>query len=210
MTSEKIRLLCVDDHPLVREGIAALINAQPDMTVVASAESGEQAIALFRSVKPEVTLLDLRLPRLSGLDTIRAIRRADPEAKIIVVTMYSGEENVYRALEAGAATYLLKDALPEDLANTIRSVHAGQRPVTSIIETKLTERTGHAALTPREIQVIELLAQGMRNKEIAATLNLAEDTVRVHLKRVYAKLGVSDRTAVIRIAVHRGIVHMQA
>jgi two-component system NarL family response regulator len=208
MRLSRIRLLCVDDHRLVREGIASLINAQPDMEVVGSAGSGEEAIAVFRVARPDVTLMDLQLPGMSGLEAIREIRRADATAKIIVVTMHQGEEDVYRALEAGAATYLLKDSLPDDLAATIRHVYSGERPVSPEIKARLAERTSHPLLTRREIEIIKLITQGMRNKEIAAALDVAQDTVRVHLKRIYKKLQVQDRTAIINVAVRRGIIHL--
>lgn len=207
--ASRIALLCVDDHRLVRAGIAALISRQPDMTVVGMAASGEEAIALFRSCRPDVTLMDLQLPRMSGLDAIRAIRREDAHAKIIVVTMHRGEEDVYRALEAGAATYLLKDALPEDLAETIRQVHAGEHPLAAEIEARLSERTSHTALSRREVQIVDLIAQGMRNKEIAAALGIAQETVHVHLKNIFTKLRVSDRTAAIGVALERGIIHIR-
>jgi DNA-binding NarL/FixJ family response regulator len=206
--TKKIRVLCVDDHSIVREGIALIINRQPDMEVVASAASGEESVELFRRLRPDVTLMDLRLQGLSGTDAIVAIRRLDGNARIVVLTMFDGDEDIHRALQAGAATYLLKDTLSDDLIRVVREVHSGKRPVRADVEARLAERSAHPTLTPREVQVMELVTQGLRNKEIAASLGISEGTVQVHVKSIFAKLGVNDRTAAVKIALRRGIVHM--
>jgi len=204
-----IRVMCVDDHRLVREGVAALINQQPDMEVVARAANGEEAIALFREHTPDVTLMDLGLPAMSGLEAIRAIRREHPDARIIVLTVHQGEEDIFRALQEGAATYLLKDSLVDDLADRIRAVYLGKSRLSPDIEARLDERRGHKPLSTRELQIVELIAQGMRDKEIATALGISEETVPVHMRRLFAKLGVNDRTAVLAVAVRRGLVHIR-
>jgi two-component system NarL family response regulator len=204
-----IRVLCVDDHWIVREGIAALINQEPDMEIAASAENGEQAIVLFREQQPDVVLMDLQLPGKSGLETIRAIRREAPDARVIVLTMYQGEEDIFRALQEGAATYLLKDSLFDDLANLIREVHSGGARLPPQVEARLEERRAHKVLSARELEVLGLIARGMRNKEIAASLGISEETVVVHIRHLFAKLGVNDRTAALGVAVRRGLIHMQ-
>lgn len=207
-TNGKIRILCVDDHSIVREGIAIIINQQPDMEVVASAASGEESVDLFRHFRPDVTLMDLRLHGLSGTEAIELIRRIDAAARIIVLTMFDGDEDIHRALQAGAATYLLKDTLSDDLIRVVREVHSGKRPVPADVEARLAERSAHPTLTPREVEVMELVTQGLRNKEIGASLGISEGTVTVHVKSIFAKLGVNDRTAAVKIALRRGIVHI--
>ena len=205
-----IRILCVEDHRLVREGLAALLSLQPDMRVVTSAATGEEGIVQFRQHRPDVTLMDLQLPGMSGLDAIREILRESPAARVIVLTMYHGEEDVYRALEAGAAAYVLKDTLSDDLIRVIRDVRRGNRPIASAdVQSRLAERNAHKHITPRELQVIELVSQGMRNKEIAASLGISEETVQVHLRNIYLKLNVNDRTAVLAVAVRRGLIHLK-
>ena len=206
---ERIRVFCVDDHRVMLDGLALLIGRQPDMEVVGSATHGEQAVDDVSRVKPDVTLMDLQLPGVSGLDAIRQIRRADPVARIVVLTMYQGDEDIYRALEAGAATYLLKDSLSEDLVRVIREVHTGGRPVMPDVEAALAGRRKQPPLTPREVDVVRLIAEGMRNKEIAVTLGISEQTAKVHVKNILAKLSVSDRSAVIPVALRRGIIHLQ-
>jgi two-component system NarL family response regulator len=203
-----IRVLCVDDHRVMLDGLALLIGRQPDMQVVASAINGEQAIAQYMSVRPDVTLMDLQLPGTNGLEAIRQIRRVDSEARIVVLTMYQGDEDVYRCLEAGAATYLLKDALSDELVNVIRQVHHGDRPRTPEVEAQLESRRQQPVLTPREVQVVGLITEGLRNKEIAVTLGISEQTAKVHVKNILAKLRVNDRAAVISVAARRGIVHL--
>lgn len=206
--STKIRVLCVDDHRVMLEGLALLIGRQPDMQVVASATNGDQAVVQYLSIRPDVTLMDLQLPGTNGLEAIRQIRRADSEARIVVLTMYQGDEDVYRALEAGAATYLLKDALSDELVNVIRQVHHGDRPRTPEVEAQLESRRQQPVLTPREVQVVGLITEGLRNKEIAVSLGISEQTAKVHVKNILAKLRVNDRAAVISVAARRGIVHL--
>jgi DNA-binding NarL/FixJ family response regulator len=208
MTTSPIRVLCVDDHTIVREGLSLIINREPDMKVVASASSPEEAISVFRRNHPDITLMDLRLGSSSGMTAIRTILHDSPEARIIVLTMYEGDEDIHRALEAGAITYLLKDMLSDDLVRVVRDVHGGKKPLSDDILARLFVRASHPTLTPREIGVLELLAQGMRNKEIAAALGISEGTVPVHMKSIFTKLEVSDRTAAINVAVRRGIVHL--
>lgn len=205
----RIRLLCVDDHRIVREGIELIINRQPDMIVVGSVASGADALERYQTLRPDITLMDLQLGAMSGVDTIRAIRNFDEYARVVVLTMYQGDEDIYRALEAGAVTYLLKDTLSEDLINVVREVHAGGRPrVSADVQARLDERAGHQRLTPREIQVIELIARGHRNKEIAGDLGISEETAQVHVRNILSKLKVQDRTAAIRVALQRGIIHI--
>jgi two-component system NarL family response regulator len=207
-SATRIRVQCVDDHALVRDGISLKINLEPDMTVVASAATGEQAVALFAEHRPDVTLLDLQLPAMSGLEALREIRTIDPNARVIVLTMYQGEEDIYRALQAGAATYLLKGTLSDDLIRIVRAVHAGERPIPPDVAAKLAAREPRAALTAREIEVVTLMATGMQNKEIAAALHISHETVRLHAKNIFAKLQVPDRTAAVIDALRRGIIHL--
>lgn len=208
MSASVIRVLCVDDHRLVREGISRIVGLHPDVSVVAQASNGEEAVEAFRRTKPDVTLMDLQMPRMNGLQAIRAIRAEEREARIIVLTMYDSDDDIYRAIQAGAAGYLLKDSVPDDLISVIRTVHAGGRllptPVAAALEAKTQPR-----LTLREIQVLELLATGNRNKEIAAHLGISTDTVSAHIKSIFAKFGVHDRTAALAEGVRRGIVHLR-
>jgi DNA-binding NarL/FixJ family response regulator len=204
-----IRVLCVDDHRIVREGIALIISRQPDMEVVGSAATGEEAVLLFKRHRPDVTLMDLQLPTMSGLEAIQTIRREYDDARIIVLTMYQGDEDIHRALSAGATTYLLKDTLSDDLIRFVREVHAGRRPIRPDVKARLDERAAQPTLTPREIQVMELVSEGRRNKEIASRLGISEETVQVHLKNIFAKLKVSERTAAVNVALRRGIVHIK-
>ena len=208
MSTPKIRIVCVDDHRIVREGIALIIGRHADMEVVGSGASAEESVALFREHRPDITLMDLQLGSLSGVDAIRAIRRVDPKARVVVLTMYHGHEDIFRAIEAGAVTYLLKDTLSDDLIRVIREVHAGQQPMGPEVEERLAERAAAPHLTPREVQVVELIFQGMRNKEIAASLGISEETAHVHTKNVLAKLRVKDRTAAVNVALRRGIIHL--
>ncbi len=205
----RIRVLCVDDHRLVLRGLSLIIGGEPDLEVVGCATTGREAIELYRSCRPDVTLMDLQLPGISGLEAIRAIRAHDPDARIIVVTMYQGDENIQRALEAGAAAYLLKDMLSDELLTVIRDVHAGVRLLGADVEGRPGRRSSHDALTPRELDVLELVSQGLRNKEIAAALGLRETTVQVHVKNIFAKFRVNDRTAAVNVALRRGIIHIR-
>ena len=181
----RIRVLCVDDHRLVRDGVA-----------------------LFTQLRPDITLMDLQLPVMSGLQALREIKRADANARVIILTMYRGDEDIYRALSAGAATYLLKDTVSDDLISVIREVHAGKRPIGPEVQARLDERAEHPPLTDREVEVLQLVYRGQRNKEIAKALLISEETVRVHLKNVFAKLDVTDRTAAVNVALRRGIIHV--
>jgi DNA-binding NarL/FixJ family response regulator len=208
MSSAHIGVMCVDDHRIVREGIGLIIGRHRDMRVVASVASGEEAVESFRIHHPDITLMDLQLGGMNGVDAIRLIRHEAPESRIVVLTMYQGDEDIYRALEAGAATYLLKDTLSDDLIRVVREVHAGTHTIRPYIAARLAERAAGPTLTSREIQVMELLAQGMRNKEIAASLGISTETAQVHVKSILAKLNVSDRSAAITVALRRGIIHL--
>jgi len=205
----RIRVLCVDDHRLVREGIVLIISSAGDMVVVGSASTGEEAIAQFQRHRPDITLMDLRLAgQVSGVEATKVIHAEAPDARIIVLTMYSGDEDIHRALAAGASAYLLKDTLGDDLLRVIREVHAGGRPVSPDVQAVLDARSGQRNLTRREIEVLELVATGKRNKEIAVILGMSLETVPVHLKHIFAKLDVTDRTAAVGVALRRGIVHI--
>ena len=203
-----IRLLCVDDHAIVREGIGLIVNREADMTLVGSVATGEEAIEFFSRERPDVTLMDLQLATISGAEAIRAIKGTHPEARIIVLTMYEGEEHIHRAMSAGAATYLLKDTLSADLVRVIRQVHSGEPAVSADVEAALQTRASHPALTPREVEILYVVAEGKRNKEIGAALSISEETVVTHLKNIFTKLGVNDRTAAVALAVRRGIIHL--
>lgn len=186
-----------------------IINREPDMTVVAAAATAQQGIELFRRYQPDVTLMDLQLGTMSGVEAIRAIRAECLTARIVVLTMSQGDEDIHSALQAGATTYLLKDTLADDLVSVIRDVSAGkQTRVVGEVQAQLDQRASRPHLSPRELQVTELISHGMRNKEIAAALGISEETVQVHVKKILSKLGVQDRTAVVRVAVHRGIIHI--
>ncbi len=208
MVASAIRVLCVDDHRLMREGIVRIVSLQPDIVVVAEARTGQEAVEQFMQHRPDVTLMDLQLPVMNGLQAIRAIKKIDPNARVVVLTMYQGDEDIYRALQAGAVAYLLKDSVPDDLIRVIREVHAGNQIISDDMAAKLAARASQPALTERELQVLELLAEGQRNKEIAATLSISEDTARTHIKSIFFKFNVHDRTAALAEAVRRGIVHI--
>jgi DNA-binding NarL/FixJ family response regulator len=209
MTATRIRVLCADDHPIVREGIGLIISQQPDMDVVGAAASGEQCVTLHRELRPDVTVMDLQMGGMTGVDAIRAIRRETPEAKVIVLTMYSGDEDIHQAVSAGASAYLFKNAISNDLIRVIREVHASSEPVLSReILARLDERAGRPRVTPREVEILELISQGLRDKEIAEAVGISENTVYVHVKNILAKLNAKDRTAAVRTAVHRGIIRM--
>lgn len=210
MGTNRIRVLCVDDHRIVREGIALIINRQRDMEVVGTAASGEEAVELFKRRQPDVTLMDLQLGVMCGVQAIKAIRAENPAARVVALTMYQGDEDIHRAIEAGAAAYLLKDTLSDDLIRVVRAVHAGEQPAfPPDVRARLAERASRPTLTPRETQVVELVALGMRNKEIAASLAISEETAQVHVKNILAKLEAKDRTAAVNVAIRRGIVHIR-
>jgi DNA-binding NarL/FixJ family response regulator len=208
--SEKtyIQVLCVDDHPLLREGIAAIINSQPDMTIVSEATTGEEAIRKFREHRPDITLMDLRLPDMSGIDALIAIRAEFPDARVVMLTTFDGDFEIQRSLEAGARSYLLKNMPPKELVEVIRQVHAGKKRIPSEVAGNLAEHLGNEALTPREIDVLRNIAGGNRNRDIAESLFISEETVKVHIKHIMEKLGASDRTQAVAIAVRRGIIQL--
>lgn len=203
-----IRVMLVEDHLMVRVGLASIINAEPDMEVVAEAGTGEVAVELFRERRPDVTLLDLRMPGMNGVDAMLAIRAKVPDARVIVLTTFDGDEDIYRALKAGAQGYLLKDMGRDELLEAIRAVHNGQRRVPSRVTRRLAERMPDSELTPREMDVLGLIATGKSNKEIGIALGITEPTVKVHVVNLLGKLGVSDRTRAVTVALERGIIHL--
>jgi DNA-binding NarL/FixJ family response regulator len=203
----RIRILCVDDHQVVREGIAAIVSKENDMEVVAFAGNGLVAEQQFHLHRPDVTLMDLRLPGWSGLEAIRRIRHEEPDARIIVLTMYEGEEDRRRASDAGATAYLLKDTLSEHLVKTIREVHAA--PPASAVKGAGGRKSQPMTLSTREEEIVRLMGEGLRNKEIGSALGITEGTVEQHAKRIFAKLQVHDRTAALSVAIRRGIIHIE-
>lgn len=204
-----IRVLLADDHPVVREGLAALINRRPDMTVVAEAGTGREAAELFREQRPDIALIDLRMPEMDGVTAIRRIRADFPAARIIVLTTFDGDEDIYLALRAGARGYLLKDAPREDLLECIRCVYQGKTYLPSELAAKLAERLAGSELSAREHEVLQLMAAGKSNRQIAGVLFVAEGTVKVHVNNILHKLGVSARTEAVTVALKRGIVQLQ-
>jgi DNA-binding NarL/FixJ family response regulator len=203
-----IRILTVDDHPLLREGIASVVQMQSDMKLVGEAEDGLQAIEAFRRLTPDIVLMDLQMPNLGGIDAIIEIRREFPNARIIVLTTYAGDVQALRALRAGAVGYLLKGTLRKELLETIRAVHSGRRHIPPEIAQEIAFRTADDSLSEREVSVLRLVAVGRANKEIARKLSVSEDTVKAHLKSIFAKLDVSDRTEAVTHAVKRGIIEL--
>jgi len=192
---------------MIRAGLAATFGAEADMTVVANGSNGREAVELYRQYGPDVTLMDLKMPEMGGVDAIRTIRTEFPAAKIIVLSTYQGDEDIYRAMEAGAVTYMVKDTLAEDLLRMIREVAAGGRPIPPEVAQRLTDRMFQPVLTAREMEVLRLVAKGLRNKEVAGELKISEETIQGHMKSILAKLSVHDRTAAVAVAVQRGIVH---
>ena len=203
-----IRILVADDNFLVRLGLGAVLNAQSGMTVIAEAGNGRQAVELFRQHTPDIVLMDLRMPLMTGVEATKAIRSEYPGARIIVLTTYDGDEDIYRALQAGARAYLLKDVLREDLLAAIRAVHAGQRHIPPAVAARLAERLPLSDLTARELEVLKLIVKGMSNSEIGAALTISTGTVKIHVNNILSKLGVSDRTQAATTALQRGIVHL--
>ena len=201
-----IRVFSVDDHPLLREGIAAVINSQPDMLMAAQASNGCEAIQTFRQQRPDVTLMDLRLPDMSGIDALIAIRAEFPEARVIMLTTFEGDVEIQRALKAGARGYMLKSAPPRELVETIRQVHRGKKHIPQQIAANLAEHFSDEALTEREVDVLRHISGGNRNRDIAERLFISEETVKVHVKHIMEKLGARDRTEAVAIGGRRGII----
>ncbi|MGQ0603451.1 MAG: response regulator [Anaerolineales bacterium] len=208
MPTAPLRILLADDHAVVREGLAAMISRRADMQVVAEAENGQRAVELARQHQPDVILMDLRMPVMGGVEAITHIRAEQPEARIIVLTTYDGDEDIYRALHAGAGAYLLKDTPRDELLDAIRAVHAGQKRIPFEVAAKLADRLTAYPLTPRELDVLRLIVAGKSNKEIGAALTIAEGTVKIHVNSLLGKLGVADRTQAVTEALRRGIVHL--
>ena len=206
--SEVIRIMIVEDHAVVRQGLVALLRTVPDFSIVAEAADGRESIALFRQHQPDITLMDLRLPQMNGVDAIISIRTDFPQARIIVLTTFDGDEDIYRALQAGARGYLLKGMTGEELMDAIRSVYAGKSRIPAPVAERLAERMSAPSLTARETEVLQLIVGGNSNKEIAAALYISEATVKTHINSLLSKLGVTDRTQAATTALQRGIVHL--
>jgi DNA-binding NarL/FixJ family response regulator len=207
-TTMKTSILVVDDHPILRLGVAAIINAQHDMKVCAHAGTGEEAVDMFKKHRPEITLMDLRLPRMTGLEALRIIRRLDPHAKTIVLTTYEGDEDIHQAIAAGAQGYLIKGMSHETLVDALRKVKSGMRFLPPPVMRRLEDRTPNSDLSPREREVLSLMAQGKTNKEIASDLGITEATVKCHVSVILLRLDVTDRTQAVITALQRGLEHL--
>jgi DNA-binding NarL/FixJ family response regulator len=203
-----IRVLCADDHPLVRKGIASLLANETDIALVGEAANGREAVELFRALRPDVTLMDLRMPELDGVAAVKQIRQETPDAKIIALTSYDGDQDIYQAIDAGVRGYLLKEMVHTEVLRAIRTVHAGKRLIPLEVAERLTDYFPQIALTPREVEVLASVAQGMANKDIAKRLGTASGTVKMHVQNILGKLGAADRTHAVTIAIQRGILHM--
>jgi DNA-binding NarL/FixJ family response regulator len=206
--TQTLGILCVDDHPLVRKGIAAILANETDMKLVAEAGSGTEAVNAFRQFHPDITLMDLRMPGMDGIEATKQIRQIDPEAKIIALTSYDGDQEIYRALEAGVRGYILKESVHTEIVRAIRVVHSGKRLMPPEVAERLSEHFPQVALTPREIEVLQYVAKGFGNKEIGVRLGTAAGTVKMHLQNILSKLGASDRTHAVTLAIRRGIIHI--
>jgi len=207
--TQTLGILCVDDHPLVRKGIAAIIAIETDMKLVAEAGSGAEAVTAFRQFHPDITLMDLRMPGMDGIEATKQIRQIDPEAKIIALTSYDGDQEIYRALEAGVRGYILKESVHTEIVRAIRVVHSCKRLMSPEVAERLSEHFPQVALTAREIEVLQYVAKGFGNKEIGARLGTAAGTVKMHLQNILSKLGASDRTHAVTLAIRRGIIHIE-
>jgi len=203
------RVLLADDHPVVRAGLAAVIAQEPDLMLVGEAENGERAVALFREHRPDVALMDLRMPHMGGVEAIHAIREEFPEARILALTTYEGDADIRRALRAGARGYLLKDMLLTDVISAIRAVLRGERVIPAAVATRLAEFPERSDLTERELEVLRLVGRGLSNKEVAKAIGRMDETVKIHLKNIFAKLGVADRTEAVTVALTRGLIHLE-
>jgi DNA-binding NarL/FixJ family response regulator len=204
-----IRVLCADDHPLVRKGIASILANETDVLLVGEAGGGQEAVELFRKLKPDVVLMDLRMPEMNGIEATRIIRAEAPETKIIALTSYDGDQDIYRAIEAGVRGYILKEMVHTEVLRAIRTVHAGKRLMPAEVAERLSEYFPQMALTPREVEVLRLVAKGMANKEIAHQLGTASGTIKMHIQNILAKLDAADRTHAVTIALERGILHLE-
>lgn len=209
MDDSSIRILIADDHPIVRDGLNAVINDQPDMDVVVEAANGKEAVALAQQHRPDVLLIDLRMPQMNGVEAVNTIRAEWPQARIIILTTYDGDEDIYRALQAGAQAYLLKGMPRTELLDTIRAVHAGHKRIPPEVAAKLAERISASELTDREQDVLRLIVDGCSNREIGTNLSITEGTVKAHVNSILNKLGVNDRTQAVTEAMRRGIVHLE-
>ncbi len=208
MSAPTITILCVDDHPLVRKGIASIIANEANLKLVGEAGGGHEAVDMFRSLRPDVVLMDLRMPDMDGIEATKQIRKIDPEAKIIALTSYDGDQDIYKAIEAGVRGYILKEMVHTKVIDAIQTVHSGKRLMPTEVAERLSEYFPQVALTPREIEVLKYVAKGMANKEIAHHLGTASGTVKMHVQNILAKLGASDRTHAVTIALERGILHL--
>lgn len=208
LTVTRIRVLCIDDHPLVRKGIAAILANEADIELVAEGGSGRDAVSLFRQYHPDVTLMDLRMPELDGIGAVKLIRQEFPEAKIIALTSFDGDQDIYRSLEAGVRGYLLKETVHTEILNAIRKVYSGKKLMSQEVAQRLTEYFPQVTLTPREVEVLQLVAQGLANKEVAGRLGTASGTVKIHVQNILSKLCATDRTHAVTIALQRGIIHL--